>query len=177
MPFVVSAPLFAVLLAAGAYTIGCATVRTPDLHRTLPRARLPGEIIGLVCLVWSAYHVCAMLEGDLEKFRILVRLLAPVVAILGYYHLDYLFTRALGGFVLLAVNHLLHGAFVARIAMRPAFSVICYAIAMAALLLVASPWWFRDLLEKTAESATWRRAWTAGLGAASVAFVVFAFAR
>lgn len=177
MPFTVSALLFAVLLAAGAWLFGVGVARWPDLHQRLPRARGAGEVLGIVCLIWAAYHICPMLEGSLEKYRIAVKLLVPVVAVLGFYHLDYLFTRALGGFLLLTLNHLLHAAFSASVPLRPILAIVCYLLSFVGLVFTAAPWRFRDLLEKASVSSRWRRAATFGFAGASILFVAYALVR
>ncbi len=176
MPFTMSAALFGLLLALGAYTFGIGVCRWTGLDSRLPRARIAGEILGVVCLIWAAYHVCPMLEGGMAKYRTVVKLLVPVVAALGYFHLDFLFARALGGFMLLCLNALLHGAFAARVPLRGGFSTLCYVLSVGGFILTASPWRLRDLLAKCETSTAWRRGWGVGLGLASVAFLAYALA-
>ena len=176
MAFAINAFLFAGFLAVGACLFAVGPMREPDLFRRLPRARILGAVVAVVCLVWSAYHVCLMLEGGLVKFRVIVKLLVPVIAILAYTHLDYLFTRALGGLVVLVVNHLLHAAFVVHLPGRPVFALVCYLLGLLGLLLVAAPWHFRDALERAAESGRYRRGMAAALGVLSITFAVFAVA-
>jgi len=115
-----------------------------------------------------------MLEGGLVRYRIVVVLIVPVVAVLSYFHLDYLLTRALGGLLLLILNHLLHAAFVAQIPMRPLFSSICYATSLAGFFMVGAPWRLRDLLERAAGSRELRRGIGVAFGVLGVTFVVFA---
>jgi len=175
MPFTVSALLFAAFLAAGAYVFGVGVVRWPDLYLRLPRARVSGELLGIVCLAWATYHICPMLEGDLVKYRVAVKLLVPVVAVLGFYHLDYLLARSLGGFLLLCLNHLLHAAFTAHVPGRPVLAIVCYLLSFVGLVFTAAPWRFRDLLEKASKSSSWRRSAATCFAAASALFVVYAF--
>lgn len=143
-------------LGAMAWTCGDGVRRWPGLCSKLPRHRLVGGILGLLVLIWAAHHGCAMLEDGLARFRVLVRVAVPVVAILAYTHLDYLFARSLGGALLLVVNELLHAGFAEHVAARPVFSVVCYAIGICGLVLVAAPWRLRDLLEQSSVSVRWR---------------------
>lgn len=163
--------VFAAILAALGYILAFASHRQPDLWRTLPRERILGEIITIVCLVWCTVHVLPMLEGDMARFRIWVRLLAPVLAVLSFFFLDYLFTRALGGLFLLMVNELLHGAFTVHLPARPVFAVVSYILAILAMFLIGTPWRFRDLIEKCRDSMHWR-AWCGG----TTAFVAVYYA-
>lgn len=174
MVFTIPSLLFALLLAALAYVFGFCVVRKPDLWRVLPRERYLGEAVGVLCLAWSAFHVIPMLEGDLARFQVAVKIVVPVAAVLGFLYLDYLFTRALGGLFMLMASHLLHGAFVVHLPARPVYSTVCYAFGVIGMFLVGSPWRFRDLLKKAAESRPWRRGLLAVLGGSAILFAGFA---
>ena len=117
------------------------------LAEGLPRAKVPGLLLGIVCLVWSAWHGCLMLEGPLEKYHPVVWLLVPTTAVLSWFYLDYLFSRALGGFFALAANELIRQGFTHAVTLRPLFSVICLLLGVCGLFLIGTPWRLRDLLE------------------------------
>ncbi len=161
--------VFAAILAGLAYICGFATVRQPDLWRKLPRERVIGEVIAVISLVWCTVHILPLLEGDMARFRAWVRILAPILAVLSFFFLDYLFTRALGGLVLLLVNDLLHGAFTVHLPARPVFALVSYAFGIAAMFLIGTPWRFRDLLEKCSQSVRWR-SWSGGVLAAAALY-------
>ena len=176
MPFTASMILFAVMLGVWAWVFGYAALQWPELYRKLPRARGLGLVLGLVCLAWAAYHVCPLLEAGLVKYRVVVKVLVPLIAALSYFKLDYLFARSLGGLLLLSVNHLLFAAFVERVALRPVLATLCYVIAAGGLVLIAYPWRLRDLLQKSATSRRWRRSLACGFAVTAVVFVAFACA-
>ena len=164
--------LFAVLSVAlgGALAAAGAVVcrgRHPQasLAARLPRARLLGEVLGIVCLVWSAYHAGLMLEGGLAVYRKVIWALVPVIALVAYHHLDYLFGRALGGFLVLSASFLVHGAFASAVPWRPLYCVVCYLLGIWAMTLVAMPWRFRDLLAALSRPGRWQRS----VGAATLA--------
>ena len=167
--------LLAGVLAGLAVLVGL-TRWQPGLWRVLPRERLAGEIMALVALVWSAHHVCLMLEGNLVRWHPLVKALVPLTAVLAWFFLDYLFTRAVGGLLLLLTAEVLHAGFSVQAPCRPLFSVVCYLFGVAGMFLIGSPWLFRDLLEKAAGSPAWRRG-SAGLAGAAAFYVVYAFLR
>lgn len=185
MPFHYSSLTLAALFAALACTAGWLTTRYPTLWRDLPRHRVAGLILGLICLSWAAQQVNLMLEidvtrefhqlldGDLLRFRLLVLLAVPVIAIAAYYHLDFIFTRALGGFLLLILTDMLHQAFAIHLPARGAFSLFCYLAALVAMFIVAVPWHFRDFLKRTHDSRAWRHG--AVLTLATGALVVCGF--
>lgn len=174
MVFTIPSLLFSLLLAALAYVFGFRVAQKPDLWRALPRERYLGEVVGVLCLVWSAAHVIPMLEGDLARFRLVIKAIVPAVALLGFFYLDYLFTRALGGLFMLMASHLLHGAFVVRLPARPVYSTVCYAFGVIGMFLVGSPWRFRDLLKRATDSRAWRRGLLAVLGGSAILFTGFA---
>jgi hypothetical protein len=174
MPFVLSCLLFALLPAGLALLFGLVCVRWPEVWRQLPRERNIGIAIGAVCLVWSAYYALPMLEGGLAKYRPLIKILVPVTTVLAYLFLNYVFTRAMGGLMMIAATYMLHQAFVAHLPLRPVFSLICYVVAVAGMFALAAPWHFRDLLHRAAERASWRHALTLANGCLAVGLLVFA---
>ena len=123
--------------------------RLPAFRR-LPRARLAGLVVGVVCLVWSAWEGCLMLEGGLARLHPVVWLLVPVTAILCWFHLDYLFARSLGGLLVFVVNALLHESFVHDTPVRWLYAVVALLWGLVGLFLLGVPWRWRQLLERAA---------------------------
>jgi hypothetical protein len=161
-------------LGTAAYTFGIWTVRRPELWRRLPRARFPGVFVGAVCLVWSVVLVNRMFEGDMVRYRHLVRLAAPAIGVLAYFYLDYLFARALGGLLVLLANFLLHGAFALDVPARPLYAICCYIVGIAGLFFIGAPWRLRDLLERARDHRNWRSTLVAGNAFLALIFVLYA---
>lgn len=172
--FTMQGGAFALLLIGGGVWWAVWLPKHPEIWRTLPRERYAGLVLGFLCLWWSAHLVTPMLEGPLEGLRRLLPVVVLALTGASWFCLDYLFTRALAGFLLLTSNHLLHEAFVAHAAWRPAFSVVCYVTGIVALVLLASPWRFRDCLESSAQQPRRARAFAAGLGACGVVSLLVA---
>lgn len=133
-----------------------------DLWRSLPRERTVGTVLGFFCLTWSAFLAAPLLEGGLAPLRRLLPVVVILVTVGSWYCLDYVLTRALGGFLLLAANFLLHEAFVAHAALRPVLSVALYLVVGAGMIMIAYPYRFRDLLEKGATNGR-LRGWVSGV--------------
>ncbi|MEA2011520.1 MAG: hypothetical protein U9O87_00310 [Verrucomicrobiota bacterium] len=127
------------------------------LWKKLPRERKIGTFIGFIVLMWAAYYSLPMLEGPLEKYRILVKLLVPVVTVLSYFYLDYIFTRALGGIMILGILFVLEKAFIHHIPARWVLSLLCYAWSIPAMYLIGAPWRFRNLLRNVAKDPKKRK--------------------
>jgi len=145
-----------------AYLFAVGSRRGYFWFRSFPRFKWAGMALGTVCLVWSAWHACIMLEGDLQRFHIWIKLLVPVSVILCYFFLDYLNARAQGGFMILAANYLLHAAFVHNVPGRTFYSLVCLSLGVLGLFLVGTPWRLRQLLECSEKNTRWAN----GLGIA-----------
>ena len=140
----------------------------------MPRLRWAGILLGVPCLVWSAWHGCIMLEGGLAKFHTLVWLLVPVISILGGLYLDYLFARALGGFLILSANELIRCGFIFDVPLRGLYSVICLAMGICGLFLLGSPWHLRDALKRSAEKPAFGRALAGALAGCAILLILLA---
>jgi hypothetical protein len=151
--------VFGVVLLVAAVAAQWLLPRFPECWRMLPRERVVGLAIGCVAVYWSGRLVLPLVTEfsffGLVKVAILPFGLFLVVS--SYFFLDYLFTRAVGGMLLLVVNYLLHAAFVTHAPMRPMFAIVCYVLGMAGIFMIASPFRFRDLLRRATESPAWRR--------------------
>jgi hypothetical protein len=145
----------------------------PGLWRQLPRHRLAGALLATLCLAWAAWHAQFLLEGSLEGLRRWLWAAVPTLAVLCYFHLDFLFARALGGLVLLLVPQVLDQAFAESVRGRAVLAVGLYACGISGMFLVATPWRFRDVLQHCEESAPWRRALLAGGGSLTLFFAFF----
>ena len=164
MTFSIVLALWGSILIAVAFCFWRLLPEKTQLWRIIPRERYIGTALGIVCLVWSASHAHGLLEGSAEKFRVFLGPAVILITILSFFLLDYLFTRALGGLVLLLVNWLLHEAFVLNIPFRPLFAIICYLLGFASFFLIATPYRFRDWLEKISINRQWRTASSVVMG-------------
>jgi hypothetical protein len=156
LPFSLAAILFGLAQIATAVFFIVTLPKQDDLWKRVPRERIVGGIVGVICLIWSASLAAPLLEGSLERFRAMLPWIVLGLSVSSFLLLDYLFARAMGGLILLAVNSLLHGAFVAHMPARPLFSLICYLLGTYALFMLGSPYRFRDLLERMTLKSGWR---------------------
>ena len=156
MKFSITVSLFGIILIAFSFLCWRILPNKKQLWRIIPRDRTLGTVLGAICLIWSAMNAYPLFEGNAVKFRAFLAPAAIIITILSYFHLDYLFSRALGGILLLSISWLLHEAFVIHTPMRPLFSVICYSLGIASFFLIAAPYRFRDMLEKVTDDGRWR---------------------
>lgn len=129
----------------------------PTIWKTLPRERTVGTIIGCFALAWSVWLAIPLFEGGLQSLSTYLPFVAIAVAVTSYMFLEYLFTRALGGFLILTVIFLMHEAFAASVPARWVVSALCYLIVLCGMFMIGSPWRFRDGLRKLVENAEFRK--------------------
>lgn len=165
---------FCALLAGLLALVTVGVRQCPDLWRRLPRERWLGTFLAMLCLAWAAWHAVPMLEGGLARFRIVVVALVPIITVLSFGKLNYLFARALGGLCLLLLTYMLHLAFTIQLPARVVFAAGCYLLLVVAMWQVAAPWYFRDALRKAAATPRWRGRLAGVIGAFLVFFLVFA---
>ncbi len=155
--------LLSLVAAAFLFFLAYASASEPKRFISLPRHVWGGVVIGVPCLVWSAWHACIMLEGGLARLHVVVWLLVPTIAILSYFYLDYLFSRALGGFFILAANEMIRCAFAYAIPVRPLFSLVCLIIGVMGLFMLGTPWRMRDAISLAAKDKRYGRGFAAAL--------------
>ncbi len=140
---------------------------------TWPRKPIaPGVVVGAICLVWSAYYGCLMLEGNLAKFHSLVWALVPITIALSIFYLDYLNARAFGGFFTLSANFLIIKAFVHDVPGRPFFSCICLALGIFGMVALSLPWRIRDLIELGGKNKTLAQALSAVFALCGIVLII-----
>ena len=149
--------LLSLITAAFLFLLAYACAFHPQRFASLPRNVWGGVSIGVPCLAWSAWHACIMLEGGLAKFHVIVWLLVPTIAVLSYFFLDYLFSRALGGFFILSANEMIRCAFAYAIPVRPLFSRVCLLLGVMGLFMLGTPWRMRDAISLAAKDRRYGR--------------------
>lgn len=173
----VSACLINALLAAGlAYFFVLGVKKGADAWKRVPRMRWPGAVLGALCLAWTAFQGLNMLEGKLlETLRLPILVLVPILSVSSFFFLDFLFARAIGGVMILLGQLLIMHGFAEAVPVRPLFSFLCYAEAIAGMFFIATPWRFRNLLEKATNCPKVRNACGVIFGVYAIVFAVMAF--
>ena len=144
-----------------------------DVAPSWPRKPIaPGVVVGAACLVWSAYYGCLMLEGNLAKFHSIVWALVPITIALSIFYLDYLNSRAFGGFFTLSANFLIIKAFVHDVPGRPFFSCICLVLGVFGMVALSLPWRIRDLIELGGKNKTLAQALSAVFALCGIVLII-----
>lgn len=172
--FMISAAVLSLLMAGALYILALLVRKNKELWRQLPREKIAGVVIAGIALVWAEMHAENMLQDFMNKGNIsYVRFLVPVILGLSFYYLEYLFTRAVGGLIVLVAVSAMDNAFIDYMPARFILSTFCYAWGIYALFMIGMPWIFRDCLRKAAYSENFRKGAIAVTGSSFIVFVSY----
>jgi hypothetical protein len=117
---------------------------------SLPRNRNIAVILVLLCLLW-----CVPQAKPIVWVWMLPWLypLAIFFSILSFFFLDYLFSRAIGGFFILLTYYFAHEAFTFHTPVLALFAIMCWALGILGLFFSGKPHLFRDFIRKLAKSS------------------------
>jgi hypothetical protein len=128
------------------------TARLPSWE-SLPRNRSVGVVITFLCLLWCVPQAKPIV------WEWLLAWLYPLVlvfTVLSFFYLDYLFSRALGGFFILLTYYFVHEAFTFHTPLTALLAISCWVLGITGLFFSGKPHLMRDLIRKLARSARLR---------------------
>ena len=70
--------------------------------------------------------------------------------------LDYLFSRAFGGALILLAHYFLQASFAYDVPVRPAIAALCLAMGTLGVFFCGKPHLMRDMIRKIATKASWK---------------------
>ena len=158
------------LLAACAYLAFSAVPERTASWEKLPRGRISGTVLMLIGIAWCAYQAVPVLDGMLPKEKIM--LIALVCMVAGFFLLDNLFARAIGGIMILTAHFMLDRSFDFHSPIKPLFSAACLVFGTAGIVICAKPYWLRDLVRKICQAPKWRMGAAAAAAAFSLVFLL-----
>jgi len=176
-------PLTLVSLIAGGALIAvlAPAVLMPATARTccerFPRSAVAAWVLVAIDLAWAAalLYYSPILAGMVWAQRLAV-VLAPVAFVLIVFLLDELLAaRALGGLLVLLPRPILDAAFVNDSGWKLVMTLFAYALAIAGITLILSPFYFRKcagFLLKTNSRSRITGMLGVGLGAAMIALAL-----
>jgi hypothetical protein len=128
------------------------TSRLPKWE-SLPRNKYIGVVLAFLCLFWCVPQARPIVWDWMLPW------LYPLVfafTILGYLFLDYLFSRAVGGFFILLTYYFVHESFTFHTPAIAVFAIFSWALGIAGLFISGKPHLLRDFIRKIAKSSTVR---------------------
>lgn len=119
----------------------------------LPRNRTAGTILGFLALLWCVPHATPIVWDWMQGW------LYPLIficTVLGCLFLDYLFSRAFGGILILSAIYFLHESFTFHTPAAWILAIISWVLGIAGLFLSAKPHLLRDFIRLIAKDMLWR---------------------
>lgn len=119
--------------------------------KKIHREQKVGSLISGLALGWGGFQGYELLGQDFPSIASLFPIITPLLIIGVYFLMDYIFTRALGGFMIMLVCELLFRTQEVHMVGRILFSLGAYVVAVAGMYMIGQPWKFRDLVFKASE--------------------------
>ena len=152
MPIALTAVLFAVCIVALAAILKFSSQEKYSSLKKIHREQKLGSVISAIALSWGGIQGYELLGQDFPSIAGIIPILTPLLIIGVYFLMDYIFTRALGGIIIMLICELFYRSQDVEMPARFIFSLLGYTFAVAAMYMVGQPWRFRDYLFKAAEN-------------------------
>ena len=152
MPVALTSSVFVLLLlSVSAIFLLCSNEKYSFL-KTIHREKKIGSLISGLALVWAGVQGYELLGQDFPAISSVIPILIPALIVGVFFLMDYIFTRAVGGLMILLICDLFYQGQAEEMPARFLFSIIGYVLAVAGMYMIGQPWRFRDLLFKSIEN-------------------------
>lgn len=168
MPVALTSSVFVLLLlGVSAIFMLCSNEKYSFL-KTIHREKKIGSIISALALIWAGVQGYELLGQDFPTISSVIPILIPALIIGVFFLMDYIFTRAVGGLMILLICDLFYQGQIEEMPARFLFSLIGYALAIAGMYMIGQPWRFRDLLFKSVENKAFGKKLAIGITSSMV---------
>ncbi len=172
MPAVLTISVFIVLvLSLAAIFLLCSNEKYSFLKK-IHREKKVGSVISALALGWAGLQGYELLGQDFPGISSAIPILVPALIVGVIFLMDYIFTRAMGGFMILLICDLFYQGQAEEMPARFLFSFIGYALAVAGMYMIGQPWRFRDLLFKSIEDKAFGKKLALGITSSLVIMFV-----
>ena len=137
----------------------------------LPRNVLLGVILAGIDLAWCVPESEPLVPDAMQSWLIPLAIASLWIT---YQFLDYIFSRALGGFLILFAHYLLYASFAYQAPLAPLFSAFCLVLGTLGIFFCGKPYLMRDLIRKISASSKWRYSFVAISAAYAAVFLATA---
>lgn len=141
--YLILLPLCAVLCITGGILLLKVNKENLEKREKLPRAALPGAILGIIDLLWCIPNAMPILPESLHKYLLP---LAILLIILAYCALDHLFSRAIGGFMILTAHFYLKESFASPTILSAVFATLCLIFGTIGIFISGKPHLTREII-------------------------------
>ena len=120
----------------------------------IPRNVLLGVIFAIIDILWCTPQAVEIFS---QSSTLLIWGIAIAALVVGCIFLDYLFARALAGFLILLAHYFLRASFATDLPLIWLFSILCLLFGIAGIFFGGMPHLFRDMLRKICSSKKWKK--------------------
>ncbi|MCQ2379656.1 MAG: hypothetical protein MJ025_01860 [Victivallaceae bacterium] len=117
-------------------------------YERFARERTVGTVLGLVVLLWFARHAVDVFPGTEWLY-----LAAVVMAVAGWFCLDYLMARAVAGALIVLAYEAIHRSFDLQLPLRHVITLLSWTAGIGGMWISAYPHALRDLFRRCAAKA------------------------
>ena len=152
MPLYASATAYWVVILSMAAIFLLANKEKYGFLKKIHREQKVGSVISALALGWSGWQGYTLLGQDFPGIASIIPILVPALIVGVYVLMDYVFTRALGGLMIMLICDLLAQVQGELYGGQILFSMIAYIFAILGMYMIGQPWRFRNLLFKSIET-------------------------
>jgi len=131
--------------------------RNVDKREKVPRQLVPGILFTIPCLIWCVPNARPIMPDSMQDWCWPLVIICSILAIA---FLDYLFSRALGGFLILVSYYFLQESFTWHTSGAMVLAVFCYLAGTVGICFAGKPHLMRDLIRLCARSRRWKLSWS-----------------
>jgi hypothetical protein len=139
------------------YTFLCMTQQNISRNEKIPRNFIFGAVFAIIDIAWCTPQALSIFSPGASSW---IFPAAIIFLVIGCCFLDYLFARALAGFLILLSHYFLLESFAADISFMWLFSIACYVMGTFAIVIGGVPHLLRDLIRKISLNKSWRISFT-----------------
>ena len=151
--FAVSLIAFGVIAVMAGWWLFSTDAVNLAIREKLPRRLLPGILLAIPCLIWCIPNARPILPDSMQDW---CWPLVIICSILAFFFLDYLFSRALGGFLILISYYFLQESFTRHTPGAMVLAACCYLAGTVGIFFAGKPHLMRDLIRSCSKDRRWK---------------------
>ncbi|MDD3035858.1 MAG: hypothetical protein PHO93_02980 [Candidatus Saccharimonadaceae bacterium] len=124
-----------------------------ESREKVPRNAFFGSIVTVAAIILCIPQARPVVPPGFQHLIVPGAVISGVLAIS---FLDYLFSRAVGGLLILLAHYFLHDSFTFHTPLSSLFALFCFAFGTAGIFFAGKPYLMRDLIRKSAKERNFK---------------------
>ena len=163
MPVAVTCSLFVILVLGLALVFVFCSHEKYSFLKKIHREKKLGSVISAGAFIWAGIQGYELLGQDFPSVASVIPIIVPALIVGVFLLMDYVFTRAVGGLLIMLVCELFYIGQHTDMPARILFSFCGYAVVVVSMYMIGQPWRFRNLLFKAIEDKTFGKKMATGI--------------